>query len=336
MNQKAVTLGISPDAYPAVSNLIRQLDAEKEFEKEGSSFAGLARDLILDAENKIGPLLENGQKAGFGAKMQAYKTGNVSRLEAVKYLCRLASGMRLKLENQEALEKVISGFPDLSELKAQAAGQGRSDKAAAGGQAISASQFFEEVENWTFAVKEKLFKNDGERELDKVYRHFRILERLFRLEAARSDLTYYRARPAEFKSVYFREFLSKHGEIAEPFDFSLQERFYELALLRDEVLFKNLRRVMAEKKTSFALAVAGGFHTEGLKEHLKAAGISYAVVTPRIFEIGDADNYRRVMRGEISYLNGEKLKKEMRFEINRSDPRLVVEQLKQWRAAIIN
>ena len=153
---------------------------------------------------------------------------------------------------------------------------------------------------------------------------------------ARSDLTYYRARPAEFKSVYFREFLSKHGEIAEPFDFSLQERFYELALLRDEVLFKNLRRVMAEKKTSFALAVAGGFHTEGLKEHLKAAGISYAVVTPRIFEIGDADNYRRVMRGEISYLNGEKLKKEMRFEINRSDPRLVVEQLKQWRAAIIN
>jgi|GEM_PF-2989282 len=315
LNDKAKALEVSADPYPAVSNLIRQFELEKGFDADGG-LSKLALDFIRDAKDQIAPLLEGDKKTEFGSKMQAYQVGNISRLEFVKYLSRLADELKLQIENQESLKEVLGGFTELSEAQAP--------------------QFFEELESWTGAIKGKLFRSEGERALDKLYRHFRILERLSRLEATRKEISYYRSRKAEFTPDFFRDFLEKFKDTAGEFDFSDAEHFYELALARDEALFKNLRRVMKEKETSFAMAVAGGFHTEGFKRHLKDAGISYVVVTPRIHDIGDENNYLRVMRGEISYLNKKQLKKEMRLEIDRSDPRLVVEHLKQWRTAIIN
>ncbi len=317
LHDKAKAMGVSSEPYPSVSNLIRQFELEKEFDRDGpGSMSQLALDFIHDAKDKIAPLVEGDQKAEFGSKAQAYQIGNISRLEFVKYLVRLADELGLKLENQDSLRKTLRGLSELSEAQAP--------------------QFFEELEDWTQALKEKLFRNEDERILDKLYRNLRILERLSHLEATRKEVAHYRSHKPEFTPAFSRDFLKKFGEAAEDFNFSAEERFYELALARDEVLFKNLRRVMGEKKISFAVAVAGGFHTEGLKQHLQREGISYAVVSPRIRDAGDEENYRRVMRGEISYRDTARLKKEMRYEIDRSDPRLVVEHLKQWRTAIIN
>lgn len=60
------------------------------------------------------------------------------------------------------------------------------------------------------------------------------------------------------------------------------ERFCSRAMDRNEALAAHLLVKMAETKSTTAVLVAGGFHTEGLVSRLKSQGASVLVLTPKI------------------------------------------------------
>jgi hypothetical protein len=60
------------------------------------------------------------------------------------------------------------------------------------------------------------------------------------------------------------------------------ESFYTYALQRDGVMLGKTLEKMQEKQYDFAVLISGGFHTRGIAQALKAKGISYFIVTPKV------------------------------------------------------
>ncbi len=70
-----------------------------------------------------------------------------------------------------------------------------------------------------------------------------------------------------------------------------QERFYELALRRDEALVWNTLRKLEEEPTKAAILITGGFHTEGITQQLRANHVAYLVVSPTVSTKFDEERY---------------------------------------------
>jgi 4-alpha-glucanotransferase len=69
------------------------------------------------------------------------------------------------------------------------------------------------------------------------------------------------------------------------------EEFCLYAVRRNNALVDNLLAKMKADKTSSAVLVAGGFHTDGLTQVLRRQNASYVVVTPKITEVPKDHNY---------------------------------------------
>ncbi|MBI3291919.1 MAG: GGDEF domain-containing protein [Elusimicrobia bacterium] len=106
---------------------------------------------------------------------------------------------------------------------------------------------------------------------------------------------------------------SKHVR-GEPSWLTPFERFYQIAEARNETLAQNLLAVMAQTRQHTAALVVGGFHTPGLTRRLKAQGISYIVLSPRITRVDQSAHYlaeltrpatplERLFAGEKLYLH---------------------------------
>lgn len=79
--------------------------------------------------------------------------------------------------------------------------------------------------------------------------------------------------------------------------------FYALALLRDEAIFKQSLDLHQHAKQPTTVIVAGGFHTPGLTQRMRAQGLSYVVITPKIKlqnVAGERQYVARVMGQPIS------------------------------------
>ena len=74
--------------------------------------------------------------------------------------------------------------------------------------------------------------------------------------------------------------------------------FYSLAGERDNALLANTLKAAAGKKA--ALLISGGFHSEGLIELIKAKGLGYAVIQPKITHMDNGTLYRRAMLDQNS------------------------------------
>ncbi|MBI4396972.1 MAG: fructose-bisphosphatase class II, partial [Elusimicrobia bacterium] len=96
-----------------------------------------------------------------------------------------------------------------------------------------------------------------------------------------------------------------------PMPLGAYEDFFTHAFTRNEQLVKNLFERMNATGQTGAVLVAGGFHTDGLREIFTEKKISHVVVTPRISAVDKADDYLAVFaRGRNSLeklMLGEKL-----------------------------
>jgi hypothetical protein len=142
---------------------------------------------------------------------------------------------------------------------------------------LEGSVFFKAFERYAADVKALLMKGEEEKRLDEETAQLETLERLASLELSREDWE------AVKKSSFELE------------DFSSSLSFYENAEKREAVLLKN---ALSPEPVLF---VAGGFHTQGLIEKMKAANLSYAVVMPAIPEIPEQIPYEEHMRGDVSW-----------------------------------
>ncbi len=135
--------------------------------------------------------------------------------------------------------------------------------------------FFAELEAAVSRLKDKLFSSDEERLLDARWNRFVIAKSLLSFEATPKVLAAFQAQESGI-----RQEAAEAGLVDE---LSLALDFYSLVSKRDAVFFEKLTQqpVLSESNT---VVVTGGFHTEGLSQHLRDAGISYLVITPELGE----------------------------------------------------
>ena len=173
------------------------------------------------------------------------------------------------------------------------------------------SRFQSEFESYTRAVKENLFRNDAERTLDRESHQVDLLSKLAKLELSRGEWS-------EVKTGVGAPLAGARspgrGQAPPLQSFSNHLAFYENAEKRDGAFLENLMKLMRLSSPKMdsrfrgndrtgAILVAGGFHSQGLAERLRAKGISYVLVTPEIKSIPEQTHYRDQMRGDVSWKN---------------------------------
>jgi len=159
---------------------------------------------------------------------------------------------------------------------------------------IDNEKLFEEMGAVKRVLMDKLFRNDDQRRLSASWDNINILLGLINIKLANKEFDYYRANRKEFKPEFFTDFVqAKTGmynlayTVLDPpkairDSLPKLERFYEIAVKRDNALVDNTIKAMGQDKANTAVLITGGFHTEGITRILEERGISYVVVCPNI------------------------------------------------------
>lgn len=157
---------------------------------------------------------------------------------------------------------------------------------------ISHHVFFAQIETTISRVKEKLFQNTAETELDARSERFGLIKKLILLQAVPEDFR---------KASLEKDLLLKEAAAAGLSEF-LQKgaEFYKLAQKRDSVFFQQIAH--NPLLTGNIAVVAGGFHTEGLTARFEKENISYMIITPSLGKEPEAPNeqlYYQRMRESV-------------------------------------
>ncbi|MFH1378969.1 MAG: hypothetical protein ABII23_01705 [bacterium] len=173
---------------------------------------------------------------------------------------------------------------------------------------IEVISLFEELDKIEDAVKEKLFKNENERQLSHLDRYADILYGFYALELIPSQYAYYKSNPESFKIPEWKAFLDKLTRKYKltkhvPQDVSLivneketVDLFYRLAKQRDHVFVKKIKGYFAQEKTDIGALITGGFHSANLAQLVHDAGFSYMTVLPTVTEVTDEELYHSVLK----------------------------------------
>jgi hypothetical protein len=277
------------DAHPEVVSFYNGLRDFKTFvaavalEKniDMKKLAGQRQDFAAALSRK----LNKGELAGFVNQSLLYRTGKISAHDFYAYAKKCAEGKRLSL----------AAWPDLARYIDMVALYARMD----------GDNLFEEAELLGNLLRGALLANAAQKEFDRQFKQVAILEKMTSLRMTRKDLeSYYRNRD-DFTPGRFSAFLAKyHYQPVEYFDEYLDlvfsaiayvEEFYDTALARDDVFFKNVAKKLRGEKSGFGVLITGGFHTEGVKKRLERDGISYVVVAPRAAQSKDSSVYLQRM-----------------------------------------
>lgn len=199
---------------------------------------------------------------------------------------------------------------------------------------LEGSALLKSFELYARSIKEILFQNNAERDLDRKSRGQSLFERVIRLEVSREQ---------------WREWQSEGGVLASEFEkeeLLAHRLFYENADSRDQAFFDHLTREMKKTKADSSVMIAGGFHSGGLTERLRASGISYLKISPAISAVPASNRYRDHLRGELSWkdyftvekeqidLNGAFIRafRDRLLETSKEDQKAA---LKKWRDRVV-
>ncbi|HXV27703.1 MAG TPA: 50S ribosomal protein L11 methyltransferase, partial [bacterium] len=246
-----------------------------EIKQEGDDLSSIEQELrgLAEKLRKMSDTFSVSDTAEFNQIYQAFQTSKISAAEF---------GLWMK----EFVEKKTDNHALLAPFSVKLLQQMQRHKRLWD---LEGTQFFKEFEIYVQSVKESLFRNDAERELDRESRRLYLMEKLAKLELSREEWEEIRKAP----------FVKREA------DFENHRAFYENGEDREKVFLSNLNRLLKQNasrdKLNASIFIAGGFHTEGLAKQLKQKGISYVVIRPEIGQIPEKSFYRAHMRGDVSW-----------------------------------
>ncbi|MDP8262787.1 MAG: HEAT repeat domain-containing protein [Candidatus Ancaeobacter aquaticus] len=276
--------------YPNLTAVIESIELEKRID---SKKINIQRKAMIAALQK---------------KMVKEELSELVKQSLFLRIGRITSGMFYNYLKQIAVAKKIDmakypdlkGYIELVELHTT----------------VNAGKLFDEVDNLDRAIKQKLYKNKDEKELDLVIDQVKMLQNLLDLRMTRRDLTYYENNKKDITSgklIQKVARLSDRHNLRDALTGSLgwleknkklnvaaSQGFYNAALKRDDMLVENTLREMEKRKSKVVAMITGGFHTQGMKEQFKAKGYSYVVVTPRLTQACDDKIYLSRMMNKLS------------------------------------
>ncbi len=275
--------GLSKIDYPTFAELQKAVELEEkvDFRKADTERTELITELaqvIIDKKD-ISALVE---------KSLNFKKGVISAGAFASYLKDLAFKMKLNLvsyPNFSAYEEYITKYEE-----------------------VANESLFKELKQIKIDLKNVLYTDADQRQLDVLYHNLDSLVKLVDLKMVNEDIEYFFKNRAQINSQNFRQFIEpqayKHKiTINLPAQLSRIDvyipawaKFYELADMRDIAFIEKTLQYMDTDNADYAALITGGFHTEQLTKILKSKKISYLVITPRASADGDSA-YLNIMRG---------------------------------------
>ncbi|MFH1394912.1 MAG: hypothetical protein ABIH09_02010, partial [Candidatus Omnitrophota bacterium] len=290
---------------PMFSNVKLLTEAVELEKKIDFKKANTERDQLIDS---LGKFISEVELEELVLKTLKFKQEQLSAKDFYSYLST----------KSKALYPDLKGFPELQKYIDYVLVYGTVDKTRA----------MKEIKKFESTLKEVLYKNDKQKELNELSVNLELMENMFDIKLTREDYEYYRKNKKTFNTGNYISFINKEAEdsgIFAKLDEGVsvldeqRERmadFYEYSFKRDEVFLKSMRvKKLARgiKTTKSAMLVTGGFHTDNLCKLFKEKGISYVSIMPEfINENGYESPYFKLLGGEKSPL----LKK---TDINTSD-----------------
>lgn len=177
---------------------------------------------------------------------------------------------------------------------------------------IRSGELMEEIEGLSEKIFSSLASEPESAEWVQMLKDCFLLRKLFRLELVRAEWSAVMTRKDDLKPEGFLNRINMmcgkarmnktHFKNPENLDglFEAALAFYEGAQSREEGMIRNISGLTKTKPGMRAVLVTGGFHAEGLKEKLKAAGMNYVVFSPALSKDDGAGEYLRSILGRGS------------------------------------
>jgi len=290
INELILKHGLKEEDYPNFIQLMEVLEKESdidflEVDTQRSEYIDFLGDKL--DKKSLSELLD---------KSLFFKTGKISALEFYSFLEDVS--MR---ENDFSMAEDYSGLARYVDYIKQYS-------------KIDNIKLFQEIEEIEKALKEKLFTDKTQREINRLSHTLDILKDLFSLRLTKETLQYYKDNKKEFTPSFIINFISDAAskyKVQYKLDPSFRkiaaklpdmERFYKIAQERDSILVYNTLDQMKKRKSDIAVLVSGGFHTDGITKLLKEKQVSYIVVTPKVEKLYSDNPYQSLILGEETAL----------------------------------
>ncbi|MBL7158183.1 MAG: hypothetical protein ISS91_01590, partial [Candidatus Omnitrophica bacterium] len=256
--------------FENLTKLLKSIKLEKEIDFDK---ANAERKLLIDELSKTLPKRELEKLV---LESLSFKMGKISQSNFHSYLVRLAEDAKVSpapYPNLIKFTKYITIYEDIDLLS-----------------------LFREVDEFEDYIREKIFRNDEERELYNLTRMARTVKKLFAVSLNNNDHDFIISKKRYFDRTMLAEFISKtykkyrlafegaydldviFGNLDEAID------FYNIAQERNSAMIANTIKAMKINNEEVAALITGGFHSKGLAEIMKADGLSYLVIMPKYAE----------------------------------------------------
>jgi chemotaxis methyl-accepting protein methylase len=259
--------------------------------------ANIERDELVDRLTK---LLSRIEVKELVEKAVEFKLGRLTPMEFYYYLIAKSKELRINLDDYKNLVLYI-GYTQLYST-------------------IKNDQLFRELDGLEDKIKEKLYENPDQRELDKLSKNLGIIRNIFGITLTPDEYRYYKSHRDEFKMEHYMKFVNNQAQL-HGFNFRLDndilklddylekiEKFYTVSLKRDQAFLKNLRK--PNDKRQAAILITGGFHSENLAEIFKKNNISYISIAPNFTnEDGYECPYFKLLSGQKKIILAQEMQK---------------------------
>ena len=257
--------------YPNLANLTRLQELEKNIDFKQ---AEVERQVLIDSLTKD---LSKEDLSELVKKSLDFKANRLTSGEYYSYIESLTQKTWISRSAYNNLFSYIQ-YVNLSEK-------------------IDNTKVFQEIDKFIEVLKNRLFSNQAEKDIDRLGYYIKILEGLIQIKLSPKDLEYFREHKRELTSDNFARIVRRYNrklDLPERIAFETHlddfEYFYELALKRDNAIISNSLQKLDNNNSDSLILVAGGFHTSGIKSILKEKDISYVVIAPCIKLAQDKDS----------------------------------------------
>ncbi|MDP8218627.1 MAG: hypothetical protein P9M03_07870, partial [Candidatus Theseobacter exili] len=180
---------------------------------------------------------------------------------------------------------------------------------------INEPMLFEEINLVKNSMKENLVENEDQKNLIIADGKLKILKALLDLKLTNFQYNQYQNNPSSYSPGDILNELTaiaRKNNVPFTYDPELSDMnkklgvfndFYKYAKLRETPMLENTLKKMKEKGIKRSVLITGGFHTQGLSKMLKKKGVSFMVITPKVFDKNAQTRYIRILMGERTPLD---------------------------------
>lgn len=168
---------------------------------------------------------------------------------------------------------------------------------------LKSDRLFDEMDHLAGNISQTLAQTKEEKKLLGLFKDHRILKKLFALEMTPGDYELFlkrgeRIRPKNLipqfldinRSKRVRDGQFSHMEEIESL-FEKAREFYWWAKKRDQTMIQNVESRLRETEQNKIVVITGGFHSGPFNDYFKNKGYNYALIAPKITDIGGKEAY---------------------------------------------